>query len=126
MIRARGLRIWADPTPFDDSTPRIAIDREFGGDHTTGSDTFLHPLLERREETVLRSVSWAQPLPKVVRLVATPAMPHPREQVELKEVANSLISHPPAHRRKEVQVRLGTIVSTLIDDDLAAALLERR
>src|SRR5712672_587733 len=125
MIPPRNSGIGADASPLDDGTLRIAVEREFGGDHTIGWDILLHPRLERGEETVLRSVSRPEPLTEVIGLVATPAMPHAREKIELEETAYCLFSRSPAQRRKEIQVGLGAIVSTVIDDDLAAAFLER-
>ena len=95
MISPRDSRIWADTSRLDDGTPWITIDREFGGDHAIGSDFLLHPFLERREETVLRSVSRPQPLAEVVWLFTAAAVSHSREQVELQETADSLTAHSP-------------------------------
>ena len=125
-IPLSGTRIRANPARFDDGALRITIDPEFGGDHTVWRDTFLHPLLERRVETVLGSVAWPQPLAEVVGLVAASAVSHPWENIELQETVDCGISHSPAHIRNELDICLGAIVSAVIDDDLAATLLERR
>src|SRR5712671_1047494 len=120
------MRIRANPARLDDGALRVAVDLEFRGDHPVWCDTLLHPFLERRVETVLRSIAWAQPLAEVVGLVAASAVSHSWKYIELEKTGNRRISHSPAHIRNELDIRLGTIVSAVIDDDLAAALLERR
>ena len=96
MIPPRDSRIWADASPLEDGASWIAVDREFGGDHTVGWDILFYPLLERREETVLWIVSGPEPLAEVVWFVAAAAMPHSRKKIELEETAYGLFPHSAA------------------------------
>src|SRR5215210_4246294 len=100
----------ADHPSFDDAAARVAIDREFGGDHALGPDIFLDPLLESGVETVLWNVSRPQPLAEVVRLLATPAVSHSRKKIELHEIARCP-TRSSVHGGNEVETCLRTIVS---------------